>query len=111
MNHTHVVKASEIAGTKVKNLAGENLGEINEIVIDKEQGNISYLVLDFGGVLGFGNKFFAMPWRLFSYDKNDGNYVVQLDKERLENSPGFDKDNWPDFSELAFTTSINKYYF
>ena len=45
MNHINVVKASEITGTKVKNLAGENLGEITEIVIDKGQGKVSYIVL------------------------------------------------------------------
>ena len=110
MNHIHVVKASEITGTKVKNLAGENLGEINEVVIDKSQGKISYLVLDFGGLFGFGNKFFAMPWNLFTYDQEDDNYVIKLDKERLKNSPGFDKDHWPNFSEIEFVASINKYY-
>ncbi|MBP6918732.1 MAG: PRC-barrel domain-containing protein [Legionellaceae bacterium] len=110
MDHIHIVKASEITGTKVKNMAGENLGEINDVVIDKSQGKISYLVLDFGGLFGFGNKFFAMPWNLFTYDQKDGNYIIKLDKERLKNSPGFDKDNWPNFSEQAFVTSINKYY-
>jgi sporulation protein YlmC with PRC-barrel domain len=110
MSHIQVVKASEITGTKVKNMAGENLGEINEVVLDKAQGKISYLVLDFGGLFSFGNKFFAMPWSLFTYDEKDGNYILKLDKERLKNSPGFDKDNWPNFSELAFVTSINKYY-
>ncbi|MEI6095211.1 MAG: PRC-barrel domain-containing protein [Gammaproteobacteria bacterium] len=110
MDHIHIVKASEITGTKVKNTAGENLGEINDVVIDKSQGKISYLVLDFGGLFGFGNKFFAMPWNLFTYDQEDGNYIIKLDKERLKNSPGFDKDNWPNFSEQAFVTSINKYY-
>ena len=110
MDHIHIVKASEITGTKVKNTAGKNLGEINDVVIDKSQGKISYLVLDFGGLFGFGNKFFAMPWNLFTYAQEDGNYIIKLDKERLKNSPGFDKDNWPNFSEQAFVTSINKYY-
>lgn len=110
MNSTHVVKASEITGTKVKNPSGENLGEINEVVIDKALGRVSYLVLDFGGVLGFGNKFFALPFSLFTYDKKSGDYIINVDKEKLKKSPGFDKDKWPDFSELEFITSINKYY-
>ena len=110
MDHIHTVKASEITGTKVKNMTGENLGEIKEIVIDKTLGKISYLVLEFGGFMSFGNKFFAMPWNLFTYDKQDGTYILKLDKERLKNSPGFDKDNWPNFSEQAFVSSINQYY-
>lgn len=59
MNHFNVVKASEVIGVKVKNSQGESLGKINEVVIDKIQGKISYLVLDFGGFLEFGNKFFC----------------------------------------------------
>ena len=110
MSYSYIVKASEVIGTKVKNLAGENLGEINEIVIDKEHGKISYLVLDFGGLFGFGDKFFAMPWNLFTYDQTDGNYILKLDKERLKNSPGFDKTHWPNFSEQSVITSINSYY-
>lgn len=110
MDNMHVVKASEISGTKVKNLTHESLGEINDIVIDKSQGKISYVVLDFGGLWGFGNKFFAIPWKLFTYDQEDGNYILKLDKERLKNLPGFDKDSWPNFSGTEFVTSINEYY-
>ena len=110
MDHYAVVKASEVTGVKVKNIEGENLGKIIELVIDKTQGKINYLVLDFGGVLGFGNKFFAVPWGVFSYDLKDGCFLVNIDKERLKNAPGFDKDHWPNFSEIGFVSSITKYY-
>ena len=110
MNHVNVVKASEVTGVKVKNTEGESLGTINEVVIDKLYGKVNYLVLDFGGVLGFGNKFFAMPWGLFSYDKNDDCFTINIDKDRLKNAPGFDKEHWPNFSDMEFISSINKYY-
>ncbi len=110
MNHFHVVKASEVTGVDVKNTSGEKLGTINEIVIDKFQGKVNYLVLDFGGILGFGNKFFAIPWSLFSFDDKDGCFIMNIDKDRLKNAPGFDKDKWPNFSDMAFISSINKYY-
>lgn len=110
MNHTNVVKASEVCGVKVRNTADEDLGEINEIVIDKTTGKVGYVVLDFGGILGFGNKYFALPWKIFSYDADEDCFVINLDKERLKNAPGFDKDAWPDFSETAFTSNINRYY-
>ena len=110
MSYSHIVKASEVIGTKVKNLDDEHLGEINEVVIDKAQGKISYLVLDFGGLFGFGDKFFAIPWDLFTYDQINGNYILKMDKERLKNSPGFDKQHWPNFSDQSFITSIDTYY-
>ncbi|CDZ79241.1 PRC-barrel domain protein [Legionella massiliensis] len=109
MNISNIVKASEITGTKVKNAAGENLGEINEVVVNKSSGKVSYLVLDFGGVLGFGNKFFAIPWNLFAYELNDGSYILNIDKERLKNAPGFDKEHWPNFAQ-DYVNTVDQYY-
>ncbi|KTC86287.1 PRC-barrel domain-containing protein [Legionella brunensis] len=105
-----VVKASEVTGVDVKNMDGENLGTISEVVIDKAFGKVNYLVLDFGGILGFGNKFFALPWHLFKYDKTGDCFLIDLDKERLKNAPGFDKDHWPDFAAPEFAAKIHKYY-
>lgn len=110
MDFRNVVKASEVTGVKVKNASGEDLGEINEVVIDKKLGKVNYLVLDFGGILGFGNKFFAIPWQLFSYNPSEDCFLLNIDKERLQNAPGFDKDNWPNFASLDYTTSIDDYY-
>ncbi|KTD52577.1 PRC-barrel domain protein [Legionella quinlivanii] len=110
MGKRHVVKASEVSGVKVKNNAGEYLGDINEVVLDKISGRVNYLVLDFGGFMGFGNKFFAIPWHLFNYNKEDDCFVLQIEKERLKNAPGFDKDNWPNFADSSFASSLEKYY-
>ncbi|HEM0318187.1 TPA: PRC-barrel domain-containing protein, partial [Legionella pneumophila] len=71
MTFRKVVKASEVTGVDVKNLTGEDLGKINEVVIDKARGKVSYLVLNFGGILGFGNKFFAIPWNMFTYNEEE----------------------------------------
>jgi sporulation protein YlmC with PRC-barrel domain len=106
----NIVKASDVTGVKVKNMAKEHLGEINEIVINKTSGKVSYLVLDFGGILGFGNKFFAMPWSLFTYDTEEDCFLLNLDKERLKNAPGFDKDHWPYFVGSEFVASVDNYY-
>src|SRR5471030_2521221 len=110
MTYRKVVKASEVTGVHVKNKAGENLGKINEIVIDKALGKISYLVLDFGGHLGFGNKFFAIPWKVFTYNEEQDCYILNVDKERLKNSPGFDKGNWPNFTAAEISNAIDKHY-
>ncbi len=110
MSAKSIVKASAIVGVEVKNMARETLGTINEIVIDKAFGKVNYLVLDFGGFLGFGNKFFAMPWHLFTYDKAEDCFLVNLDKERLSDAPGFDKNKWPNFADSNIMAVIEKYY-
>ncbi len=110
MENRGIVKSGEINGTKVQNPANENLGEIAEVVIDKKSGKISYLVLDFGGFLGFGNKYFAVPWQLFLYNNQDDCFILNVDKQHLKNAPGFDKDHWPNFSAPEFTTMITGFY-
>lgn len=110
MDSHYVVKASEVTGVNVINNLGESLGDINEVVIDKISGKVNYLVLDFGGFLGFGNKFFAVPWRAFTYNNESDCFVLNVDKESLKDAPGFDKDHWPNFSDPHLTESITQFY-
>jgi sporulation protein YlmC with PRC-barrel domain len=110
MTIRNIVKASEVTGVNVKNAAGESLGKINEVVIDKNLGKVSYLVLEFGGILNFGNKFFAIPWKLFTYNEHDDCFMLNVDKDKLKNAPGFDKDHWSNFTAQETTTAIEQFY-
>ena len=105
-----VVRSGEVVGVKVKNTALEDLGDIAEMVIDKTSGRVSYLVLDFGGFLSFGNKYFAVPWHLFTYNQEEDCFILTVDKQRLKDAPGFDKEHWPDFVSQEFTKSIIDFY-
>lgn len=105
-----VVKLEDVVGTDVKNHAGQDLGHVETLILDKLSGCVSYVVLSFGGFLGMGDKLFAMPWDIFSYDTNQDCYVINVDKKKLENSPGFDKDHWPDIKSSEWNQSIHNYY-
>ncbi len=83
---------TEIKGYRVVNVKEENLGKIEEVMIDSEQGRIAYVVLSFGGLLGMGNKLFAIPWESLEY--NRGDYILRLDKSILEKAEGFDEEAW-----------------
>jgi sporulation protein YlmC with PRC-barrel domain len=88
--------ASSLEGDKVVNPAGEHLGEIKEIMLDMDGGKIDYLVIEFGGFLGLGVKYFAIPFRLLKLDAPNKTFVFNQSRETLENAPGFDMDHWPD---------------
>lgn len=105
-----ILSASTIVGIKVENIEGENIGSIEDIMIDLDSGHIAYVVLSFGGILGIGDKLFAVPWGAFSVDTVDEKFVLDIDKERLENAEGFDKDNWPDMEDLEWRSRIYDYY-
>lgn len=104
------VRSGEVVGVKVKNNTLEDLGEIAEIVIDKSTGRVSYLVLDFGGFMSFGNKFFAVPWQSFTYNPDEDCFILNIAKERLKDAPGFDKNHWPDFVVPEVIKTISDFY-
>lgn len=94
--HGSTLSASTMIGDDVRNLEGEHLGELKELMIDVRTGRVAYAVLSFGGILGIGNKLFAIPWEALSLDNEDHAFILDANKEMLEDAPGFDKDDWPD---------------
>jgi sporulation protein YlmC with PRC-barrel domain len=105
-----VVSAGTIAGDSVRNLSEEDLGKVQEIMLDVNQGTIAYAVLSFGGFLGMGDKLFAVPWKALTLVHDEKYFLLDVDKEVLEAAPGFDKDNWPDFSDLTWGQGIHDHY-
>jgi sporulation protein YlmC with PRC-barrel domain len=105
-----VLSASSLKGDKVVNHQGENLGEIQELMIDLDRGRIAYAVLSFGGFLGMGDKLFAIPWQAFTVDTAQKRLVLNAKKELLEKATGFDKDKWPNMADLAWGATLYGYY-
>src|SRR5512135_141884 len=93
-NIRHVMSASTLTGDSVVNAKGEDLGSIEDIMIHIDSGRIAYAVLSFGGFLGMGDKLFAIPWEALTLDEDNHQFILDIDKDKLENAPGFDKDNW-----------------
>ncbi|MGH7231907.1 MAG: PRC-barrel domain-containing protein [Nitrospiraceae bacterium] len=106
----NIFSASSLNGVAVRNAAGEDLGEIKDLVLDVESGRLAYAVLSFGGFLGLGDKYFAIPWSALSLSRDDQIFILDVPREKLENAPGFDKDNWPDMAETQWETVIHSYY-
>lgn len=105
-----VVNVDNVIGVDVKNNQNEDIGEIEALMLDKMTGKVAYVVLSYGGFLGMGNKLFALPWEIFSYDASDECFKAPITKEQLKNSPGFDKDNWPDMSNKDWRASVHNHY-
>ncbi len=105
-----VLSATTMIGDGVRNERGEDLGKLEEIMIDYTTGRIAYGVLSFGGFLGMGNKLFASPWEALTLDTREHKFILSVPKEKLERAPGFDKDDWPDMADPTFRTNIYDYY-
>jgi sporulation protein YlmC with PRC-barrel domain len=105
-----VLAASTLTGDRVRNSNGEDLGSIEEIMIDLSSGRVAYAVLSFGGFLGIGDKLFAIPWNALRVDQGEHEFILDVDRKTLESAPGFDKDNWPDMADQTFGRDVHKHY-
>lgn len=105
-----VMKASNVIGKKVQNEEGKRLGEIKDLVIDPEEGGINYAVLEFGGFLGMGDKYFAVPWEALQLSDKQDYFILNVNKKDLKTAPGFDKNNWPDMSNEKWAVTIYEFY-
>lgn len=104
------LSASSLIGDGVVNPQGEDLGKVEEIMLDIRSGRVAYAVLSFGGFLGLGEKLFAVPWDAMVLDTNRQVFVLNVEKETLKNAPGFDNDSWPLTGDTDWLASIYDYY-
>ena len=104
------MSASSLTGDKVYNTMNEDLGKIEDMMIDTETGRVAYAVLSFGGFLGMGDKLFAIPWSALRLDEERKCFVLDVDKKTLETAPGFDKDHWPSMADATWARQVHEYY-
>jgi sporulation protein YlmC with PRC-barrel domain len=105
-----IIAAATLMGNKVHNAAGENLGKIEEIMIDVDGGRVAYAVLSFGGFLGIGDKLFAVPWDALALAPSGKEFILDVGKEVLDNAPGFDRNNWPNMADESWHTQIHSHW-
>lgn len=104
------LSATSLVGTNVKNHQDEDLGKIEDLMIDLEAGKVAYAVVSFGGFLGMGDKLFAVPFSALTCDCENKILLINANKETLENAPGFDKDHWPNTADRAWGADVHRHY-
>lgn len=102
--------AKTLTGDHVHNLQNEHLGEIKEFLLEMSTGKVAYAVMSSGGVLSLGEKLFAVPWEALTLDTANKRFTMNVSKERIENAPGFDTDDWPDMADQQWASQLHSYY-
>jgi sporulation protein YlmC with PRC-barrel domain len=107
--HTKAILASKVTGTSVYNTAGEKIGEVEDIILDKTSDRVLYAALGFGGLLGIGEKYAPVPWSVLDYQPDKGGYVVPLSVDTIKNAPTYRlEDLTKDDGQIR--TASYKYY-
>ena len=104
-----LILASRVEDAPVYNRAGERMGHVADLSIDKVSGRVIYAIMSFGGFLGIGEKFHPVPWSMLKYDVEKAGYVAALDKAQLKDAPYYDAAELVDLG-ASHQAVISSYY-
>lgn len=105
-----ILTATSIIGDEIHNLQGEHLGKIKDMMVDLDGGCITYVVIEYGGFLGIGEKLFALPFKAIKLDQVNQKFILDIDKALLDKAPGFDKNHWPSTNSHEYFQEVGSYW-
>lgn len=108
--HTSAIRAKKVIGTNVKDTSGRKIGEIEDVVLDKQSNSIMFAVVGFGGFLGMAEKYHPIPWASLDYQPSENAYVVNYTKEQLQSAPAGSIDELTSDDGVAFRDRAYDYY-
>lgn len=108
--HTSAIRAKTVLGTSVRDPSGSKIGEVEDVILDKQSNSILFAVVSFGGFLGVGEKYHPIPWAALDYDEQEGAYVVNYTKEQLKAAPAGSIDELTRDDGLQFRNRTYDYY-
>ncbi|MGH8545228.1 MAG: PRC-barrel domain-containing protein [Gammaproteobacteria bacterium] len=103
-------RAKTVIGMNVKNSQGEALGEIHDLVLNFDDGDIAYVVISSGGLLGMGDTLRAAPWKALSLNSKADGFVLNIDQTAWKNAPSFKDNDWPEVADQDWNRQIEGYY-
>jgi PRC-barrel domain len=106
-----LIESDRVEGTKVYDAAGNSIGSIKRLMIEKISGRVAYAVMSFGGFLGMGAEEYAVPWKKLTYDTSLGGYRTDITEEQLRGAPSFSRDRNFDWGDRAREEELHQYYF
>ncbi len=109
---TSMIASDKVEATNVFDSRGEKLGTVRKVMIGKLDGQVRYVVMGCGGLFGFGEDNFPLPWDGLEYDtKLDGYKLKGVTSEdfQRDKAPSYGRDQEPDWSD-DYDRSVRMYY-
>jgi sporulation protein YlmC with PRC-barrel domain len=107
---SNLIGSDKVEGTPVYRSNGDNVGQIERVMIDKFSGKVAYAVMSFGGFLGMGEDYYPLPWSVLTYNPDLGGYEVNVTKRQLENTPKYPPHQDWDWANRARQEQVSHYY-
>ena len=107
---SNLIGSDKVEGTPVYRLNGDNIGQIERVMIDKISGKVAYAVMSFGGFLGIGEDYYPLPWSVLTYNPTLGGYEVEITDQQLKNAPKYSRHESWDWADRQRTQKLTDYY-
>jgi len=108
--HTSAIRAKKVIGTNVKDTSGNKIGQIEDVILDKQSNSIMFAVVGFGGFLGMAEKYHPIPWASLNYQEAENAYVVSYTKDQLKSAPAGSIDELTRGDGLDIRAQTYDYY-
>jgi sporulation protein YlmC with PRC-barrel domain len=103
-------RAKTVIGMDVKNSKGEHLGKIHDLVLNFDHGDIAYVVISSGGLLGMGDTLHAVPWKALNLNSQADGFTLNIDQTAWEKAPTFKENDWPEVADREWNRQLESYY-
>lgn len=90
------ISSEQIVGLELRNAHDEYLGDIDDVVFDRQTGELAYAILSRGGFLGIGTEHVAIPWEIVQVPPGMNLFVLNVPEAVGENAPAVDPARFAD---------------
>ena len=94
------IRIDNVLGADLRNLQDEDLGDIEDVVLD-EQGDLAYVLVGRGGFFGLGQELVPVRWQDLQVVPGADTFVLDVDEEAFEQAPAVDRDRFADLESYA----------
>lgn len=102
--------AGTLNGSAVRNEQGDQIGEIENLVLDVKKGELAYAIVGVGGFLGVGEKSVAVPWERLQPGSEPQSFVMNVDRQTLESAPSVDVENLAQLDDPQSRREISSFW-
>ena len=109
--HTTAIRASRVIGSNVICASGEDIGYVEDIIVDKTTTNIMFAVIGRSGALVATQNFYPLPWPLLDFDENAGAYVIPYGRDQFVSAPAVSQvSELTDHDGVAVREAVLRFY-
>jgi hypothetical protein len=105
-----LIASDKVEDTPVRRPNGDRIGTIQRVMIDKRTGRVGYAVMTFGGFLGIGEDYYALPWSMLTYNEALDAYELDITEDQLRGAPVHDTGDRFDWDDRRWAQQVHDYY-